>query len=220
MLSLMQSRLRGVVRATGHAASAFRAACAACAASAVFTALTAALPFAASANSTASPAPDPSALRLVPLELVGLEMGAAVNPGAADVAVGRTRGFSLSAQPAGALRMQAEGEPFQSVLGGTAAVFNYDAAAAGWLLQTPQGSVKVQVNARFSDSGSGQALPWSGVTLCRTGAPSCALFLLATNEQVCRLLATGNFQADPARRQQALQALNLINAQAVTCVRP
>jgi hypothetical protein len=88
------------------------------------------------------------------------------------------------------------------------------------LLQTPQGSVKVQVNARFADSGSGQALPWSGVTLCRTGAPSCALFLLATNEQVCRLLSTGNFQADPARRQQALQALNLINAQAVTCARP
>ena len=141
MLSLMQSRRRGGGRATVHAARAFRAACAACAASAVFTALTAALPFAASANSAASPAPDPSALRLVPLELVGLEMGVAVNTGAADVAVGRTRGFSLSAQPAGALRMQAEGEPFQSVLGGTAAVFNYDAAAAGWLLQTPQGSV-------------------------------------------------------------------------------
>jgi hypothetical protein len=185
-----------------------------------FAAFTAALPLAASANTTSGPAPDPSALRLVPLELVGLEMGVTVNTGAADVAVGRTRGFSLSPQPAGALRMQAEGEPFQSVLGGTAALFNFDAAAAGWLLQTPQGSVKVQVNARFADSGSGQALPWSGVTLCRTGAPSCALFLLATNEQVCRLLSTGNFQADPARRQQALQALNLINAQAVTCARP
>ena len=216
----MRSRLRGVVRATGHAARAVRAACAACAACAVFTALTAALPLAASANTTTGPTPDPSALRLVPLELVGLEMGVAVNTGAADVAVGRTRGFSLSAQPAGALRMQAEGEPFQSVLGGTAALFSYDAAAAAWLMQTPQGSVKVQVNARFADSGSGQALPWSGVTLCRTGSPSCALFLLATNEQVCRLLSTGNFQADPARRQQALQALNLINAQGVTCARP
>lgn len=215
MLNLLRSRLRSVVRATGRAASAARS---------VFTALVAltaaVVPLAASANTTTSPAPDPSALRLVPLELVGLEMGVTVNTGSADVAVGRTRGFSLSAQPAGALRMQAEGEPFQSVLGSTAAVFNYDAAAAGWLLQTPQGSVKVQVNARFADAGSGQALPWSGVTLCRTGAPSCALFLLATNEQVCRLLSTGNFQADPARRQQALQALNLINAQAVTCARP
>ena len=215
MLNLLRSRLRSVVWATGRAASAARS---------VFTALVAltaaVVPLAASANTTTSPAPDPSALRLVPLELVGLEMGVAVNTGAADVAVGRTRGFALSAQPAGALRMQAEGEPFQSVLGGAAAVFNYDAAAAGWLLQTPQGSVKVQVNARFADSGSGQALPWSGVTLCRTGAPSCALFLLATNEQVCRLLSSGNFQADPARRQQALQALNLINAQAVTCARP
>ena len=215
MLNLLRSRLRSVVRAAGGAARAARP---------VFTALialsAAVVPLAASANTTSGPAPDPSALRLVPLELVGLEMGVTVNTGSADVAVGRTRGFSLSAQPAGALRMQAEGEPFQSVLGGTAAVFNYDAAAAGWLLQTPQGSVKVQVNARFADSGSGQALPWSGVTLCRTGAPSCALFLLATNEQVCRLLATGNFQADPARRQQALQALNLINAQAVTCARP
>lgn len=209
MLNLSCGRSRGVVAAAVYAALT------------ALIALTAAVvPLAASANTTTSPAPDPSTLRLVPLELVGLEMGVTVNTGAADVAVGRTRGFSLSAQPAGALRMQAEGEPFQSVLGGTAAVFNYDAAAAGWLLQTSQGSVKVQVNARFADSGSGQALPWSGVTLCRTGAPSCALFLLATNEQVCRLLSTGNFQADPARRQQALQALNLINAQAVTCARP
>ena len=215
MLNLLRSRLRSVVRVTGCVARAARPVLTA------LIALTAAVvPLAASANTTTSPAPDPSALRLVPLELVGLEMGVTLNTGSADVAIGRTRGFSLSAQPAGALRMQAEGEPFQSVLGGTAAVFNYDAAAAGWLLQTPQGSVKVQVNARFADSGSGQALPWSGVTLCRTGAPSCALFLLATNEQVCRLLSTGNFQADPARRQQALQALNLINAQAVTCARP
>ena len=214
MLNLLRSGSCSVVRAAGGAARAARPVLTA------LIALTAAVPLAASSNTTTSPAPDLAALRLVPLELVGLEMGVTVNTGAADVAVGRTRGFSLSAQPAGALRLQAEGEPFQSVLGGTAAVFNYDAAAAGWLLQTPQGSVKVQVNARFADSGSGQALPWSGVTLCRTGAPSCVLFLLATNEQVCRLLSTGNFQADPARRQQALQALNLINAQAVTCARP
>ncbi|MEI6029127.1 MAG: hypothetical protein WCT47_20820 [Betaproteobacteria bacterium] len=206
MLSLLRTCFGGVLRAAWVG----------------FAAFTTALPLAASANTTSGPAPDPSALRLVPLELVGLEMGATVNTGVTDVAVGRTRGFSLSAQPSGALRLQAEGEPFQSVLGGTAALFNYDAAAAAWLLQTPQGSVKVQVNARFADAdaGSGQALLWSGVTLCRTGSPSCALFLLATSEQVCRLLASGNFQADPARRQQALQALNLINAQAVTCARP
>lgn len=211
MLSLLRNRCRSVVRAAG------RAAWVACAA---FAALTAGLPLATSANASAGPTPDLAALLLVPLELVGLEMGVTVNTGAADVAVGRTRGFLLSAQPSGALRLQAEGEPFQSVLGGTTALFNYDAAAAAWLLQTPQGSVKVQVNARFAESGSRQALPWSGVTLCRTGSPSCALFLLATNEQVCRLLSTGNFQADPARRQQALQALNSINAQAVTCARP
>lgn len=207
MLSLLRRPSRRVVRAAGYAAWA------------VFTAASATLPLSASA-STASPAPDLAALRLVPLELVGLEMGVSVNTGAADVAVGRTRGFSLAAQPSGALRLQAEGEPFQSVLGGTAALLNHDAAAAAWLVQTPQGSVKVQVNARFADSGSGQALPWSGVTLCRTGSASCALFLLATPDQVCRLLATGNFQADPARRQQALQALNSINAQAITCARP
>lgn len=214
MLNLLRSRLRGVVRTTG---------CVARAARMVFPALialTAAVPLAASANAAAGPTQDPSTLRLVPLELVGLEMGVSVNTGAADVAVGRTRGFSLSAQPSGALRLQAEGEPFQSVLGGTAALLNHDAAAAAWLVQTLQGSVKVQVNARFADSGSGQALPWSGVTLCRAGSASCALFLLATPDQVCRLLATGNFQADPARRQQALQALNSINAQAITCARP
>lgn len=210
MLNPLRTCCRAWVALAGRAAGAVFAA---------LMALTTTLPLSASASAPV-PTPDFAALRLVPLELVGLEMGVTVNTGAADVAIGRTRGFSLSAQPAGALRMQAEGEPFQSVLGGTAALFNFDAAAAGWLLQTPQGSVKVQVNARFADSGSGQALPWSGVTLCRTGAPSCALFLLATNEQVCRLLSTGNFQADPARRQQALQALNLINAQAVTCARP
>ena len=210
MLKPLHTDCLALVRAAGWAGRA---------ASAALAVFTAALPLAASA-STPAPLPDVAALRLVPLELVGLEMGATVNTGVTDVAVGRTRGFSLVAQPSGALRLQAEGEPFQSVLGGTAAVFNYDAAAAAWMLQTPQGSVKVQVNARFADSGSGQALPWSGVTLCRTGAPSCALFLLATSEQVCRLLASGNFQADPARRQQALQALNLINAQAVTCARP
>jgi hypothetical protein len=210
MLKAFCTRCMAATERTGRAASAVLLA---------LLALAATLTPAAFA-STAGLAPDVASLRLVPLELVGLEMGVTVNTGASDVAVGRTRGFALSAQPAGALRLQAEGEPFQSVLGGTTALFSYDAAAAAWLLQTPQGSVMVQVNARFAESGSGQALPWSGVTLCRTGSASCALFLLATNEQVCRLLASGNFQADPARRQQALQALNSINAQAVTCARP
>jgi hypothetical protein len=166
----------------------------------------------------ATPAtPDVADLRLVPLEMVGIELGGGVSNGALDAVVGRTQGFSILAQPAGTLRLQARGEPFQSLLGGESSLFVFDPAIQGWQARTDAGTVQIRLNATFADPQSNRAIPWSGLTICRATTQQCSVFFLAKAEQVCKLMNSGTFKADPARRQQALQALNAINAKGIEC---
>jgi hypothetical protein len=156
-------------------------------------------------------------LRLVPVELIGIELGASVVNSALDTVVGRTQGFALREQPAGALRLEARGEPFRSVLGAESSVFVFDAAIQGWQARTDAGTVQIRLNTSFDDPQSNRSIPWSGLTICRANTQQCSVFFLAKTDQVCRLMNTGTFKAEPTRRQQALQALNAINAKGIEC---
>jgi hypothetical protein len=156
-------------------------------------------------------------LRLVPVELIGIELGASVVNSALDTVVGRTQGFALREQPAGALRLEARGEPFEPLLGGQSSVFVFDPAIQGWQARTDAGTVQIRLNTAFADPQSNRSIPWSGLTVCRAATQQCSVFFLAKADQVCRLMNSGNFKAEPTRRQQALQALNAINAKGIEC---
>lgn len=176
-----------------------------------------AAPAAAATSAEALASADVAALRLVPLELISLELGVSVTNSAFDGVVGRTRGFSLATQASGALVLKAEGEPFQSVLGAAVTTFPFDPSVPGWQVRAPAGTLQIRLNARFEDADNRRAFAWSGLTLCRTGVQGCSLFPLASSAQVCQLLASGQFKADSARRAKALQAINSVNAQSIAC---
>jgi hypothetical protein len=96
-------------------------------------------------------------------------------------------------------------------------VFVFDPAIQGWQARTDAGTVQIRLNTAFADPQSNRSIPWSGLTVCRAATQQCSVFFLAKADQVCRLMNSGNFKAEPTRRQQALQALNAINAKGIEC---